>query len=316
MSSPAVAAVRRFNRFYTRQIGVLHEHWDESPFSLTEMRVLYELAHRESATSSELCTDLGLDAGYFSRILARFQRLGYVGRQRSARDGRESLLALTARGRSAFRPYDKKQDEEVAAMLAALPAGGPKKLTSAMQAIHTLLERPRAERRVIFREPAVGDMSWITHRQSMLYANEYGWNTGFETLAMEIVAHFMRDFDRKRERCWIAELDGQIVGSVFCAKKNEHTAKLRMLYVESWARGLGIGRRLVDECVSFARKAGYKKMTLWTQSNLAAARGIYAAAGFKLAQSTRQRNFGHDLTAEVWDLDLGMTPSMPRRKRA
>ena len=302
--STAVAAVRRFNRFYTRQIGVLHEHWDQSPFSLTEMRVLYELAHRESATSSELCGELGLDAGYFSRILARFQRLGYVRRQRSARDARESLLALTARGRIAFRPYDAKQDEEVAAMLAVLPSGDPGKLISAMETIHTLLEHPHAEKRVIFREPVVGDMSWITHRQSMLYANEYGWNAGFEALAMEIVAHYMRHFDRKRERCWIAELDGQIVGSVFCAKKNEHTAKLRMLYVESWARGLGIGRRLVDECVAFARRASYKKMTLWTQSNLAAARKIYAAAGFKLTESKRERNFGHDLVAEVWDLDL------------
>jgi DNA-binding MarR family transcriptional regulator/GNAT superfamily N-acetyltransferase len=304
MPSAAVAAVRRFNRFYTRHIGVLHEHWDQSPFSLTEMRVLFELAHREHPTAVELRAELGLDAGYLSRIVARFQRLGYVRRLPSPRDARESLLALTARGRAAFAPYDAKQNEEVAAMLAALPSGAPRKLTSAMQTIHTILQNPRAGKHVVFRQPAVGDLSWITHRQSMLYANEYGWNAGFETLAMEIVAHFMRDFDSKRERCWIAELDGQVVGSVFCAKKTASVAKLRMLYVESWARGLGIGRRLVDECVAFARKAGYKKMTLWTQRNLTAARAIYAAAGFKLTERKRERNFGHNLVAEVWDLDL------------
>ena len=300
-----VAAVRRFNRFYTRQIGVLNEHLLRSAFSLAEVRVLYELARRERPTASEVGKDLGLDPGYLSRIVRGFERRGLVARERSAEDGRQSLLRLTKRGANAFAALDARSQDEIAAMLRPLSAAPQRRLVDAMRTIEGLLGAP-VERNVpyVLRPHQPGDMGWVVHRHGVLYAQEYGWDERFEALVAEIVAEFIRRFDAKRERCWIAERDGEIVGSVFLVKKTKTVAKLRLLLVEPSARGLGIGNRLVDECVRFARQVGYRKMTLWTQSVLDAARHIYDRAGFRLVRTERHNSFGHDLVGETWELSL------------
>jgi DNA-binding MarR family transcriptional regulator/N-acetylglutamate synthase-like GNAT family acetyltransferase len=300
-----IAAVRRFNRFYTRQIGVLREKSYKSPFSLTEVRVLYELAHREQPSAAEISSDLGLDAGYLSRLLAGFDKRGLLNKKPSEADGRQSLLSLTTQGRRVMAMLDARSHEEVGKVVGGLSAGEQNRLIDAMQTIERLLSAPSAQKAAyVLRPHQPGDMGWVVHRHGVLYAQEYQWDEQFEALVAEIVAKFIQNLDAKRERCWIAERDGEIVGSVFLVKHSKTVAKLRLLLVEPAARGLGIGKRLVEECVCFARQAGYKKITLWTQSSLRAARGIYGKAGFHLVEQKRHHSWGHDLVAETWDLVL------------
>jgi len=300
-----VAAVRRFNRFYTQRIGVLQDGLLSSPFSLTEVRVLYELAHREQPTASELGRDLGLDAGYLSRILGGFERRGLIERRPSKTDGRQNLLSLTRAGREAFAPLDDRSRSEIRAMLQPLPAPGQRRLIDAMGAIERLLGAPPEPRLPYMLRPhRPGDLGWIVHRHGVLYAQEYGFDERFEALVAKIAAEFVQSFDSKRERCWIAERDGEIVGSVLLVRASDEVAKLRLLLVEPEARGLGIGARLVEECECFARAAGYRKITLWTNSILHAARHIYEKAGYRLVAEEAHHSFGLDLVGETWELDV------------
>jgi DNA-binding MarR family transcriptional regulator/GNAT superfamily N-acetyltransferase len=301
-----IAAVRGFNRFYTREIGVLCEGLLKSPFSLTEVRVLYEIAHRTQPTAAELCKQLGLDPGYLSRILRAFGKRGLVSKASSPADGRQTLLQLTARGKHTFAALDTRQNQEVANVLRVIPAGNQTRLVQAMRTIEALLGTPPPSNTPhILRSHRPGDMGWVVHRHGVLYAQEYGYDERFEALVAEITAQFIQRFDPRREACWMAEKDGENVGSVFLAKKSKTIAKLRLLLVEPSARGLGIGKRLVAECVRFARQAGYRKMILWTQSELHAARHLYKEAGFKLVEEERHRSWGRDdLVSEVWELKL------------
>jgi DNA-binding MarR family transcriptional regulator/N-acetylglutamate synthase-like GNAT family acetyltransferase len=299
-----VAAVREFNRFYTRRIGVLDEGYLASPYSLTESRVLYELARRGSATASELCRDLGLDQGYLSRILARFGRAGLIVRTQSKKDARQSHVALTVEGRMAFAPLDGASHEAAAALLKSLAPAERDGLVRAMTEIETLLGASRAAAPWLIRAPRPGDMGWIVHRQAVLYAEEYGWNDEFETLCAEIVAAFVKNFVAERERCWIAEREGSVVGSIFLVRDTDEAAKLRLLYVEASARGLGIGARLVEACVAQARDFGYRKLVLWTNDVLTSARRLYEAAGFRLVNEERHQSFGKDLVGQTWELEL------------
>jgi DNA-binding MarR family transcriptional regulator/N-acetylglutamate synthase-like GNAT family acetyltransferase len=302
----SVEAVRRFNRFYTRRIGVLEEGLLRSPFSLTEARVLYEIAHRDQPTAAGLGKELGLDPGYLSRLLRGFERRGLIVRRPSSRDGRESLLALTDSGRAAFGRLDRAAREQIGMLLQALPAGGRRRLVGAMAAIETLLGAgPAATAPYVLRPPQPGDLGWIVHRHGALYAEEYAFDDQFEALVAEIVAAFARGHDPKRERCWIAERDGVPVGSVLLVRESDAVAKLRLLLVEPEARGLGIGARLVQECERFARRVGYARITLWTNSVLGAARRLYQNAGYRLIHEEPHHSFGQDLIGETWELILG-----------
>jgi DNA-binding MarR family transcriptional regulator/GNAT superfamily N-acetyltransferase len=300
-----VDAVRRFNRFYTRQIGLLGKGYLDSPFTLAEVRVLYEVAHRGSPTASEIAQALGLDAGYLSRMLLSFRKRGYLARKTSEKDARQSHLSLTRKGRAAFDGLEAKSAAGVAKMIEGLPPAEQDRLTEAMRTIEGLLgERVEPKAPYLLRTHQPGDMGWVIHRHGVLYAKEYGWDERFEALVAQIAAEFIQKFDAKRERCWIVERQGAIVGSVFLVKKSDRVAKLRLLLVEPSARGLGIGGRLVDECVRFARQAGYRTITLWTQSMLDAARSIYRKAGFSVVKRERHQSFGHRLTGETWELSL------------
>lgn len=308
VSAGQVAAVRAFNRFYTRRIGALKEGLLASPFSLTEMRVLYELAHREGLTAADLGDELQLDAGYLSRILRRFLARGLLARSPSAKDGRARVLSLTRKGRATFAPCDRRSSEEVAAMLAELSAAERKRLVSAMAAIERLLAKGRpAGGRVVLRAPGPGDLGWIVHRHGALYASEYGWGERFEGLVARVVADYLAGHDPRRERCWIAERDGEILGSVLLVRQSDRVAKLRLLLVEPEARGLGIGRRLVEECVAFARRRGYRRVVLWTNGRLDAARAIYEKTGFRLVRSGPSAFFGPSEVEQVWRLDLALS---------
>lgn len=309
---PRVAAVRRFNRFYTQKIGVLHQGLLGSPFSLTEGRVLYELAHRAKPTATELGRDLGLDAGYLSRVLKSFEKRGLVARAPSEQDGRQSFLSLTRRGRSTFAPLNTRSRDEVGALLSELPPGGQARLVEAMQTVEDLLGAPRAGARASYRlrPPQPGDMGWVVQRHGALYAQEYGFDERFEAMVAGIVAKFIERYDPARERCWIAEQDGRPVGSVFLVKQSATVAKLRLMLVEPEARGLGIGARLIDECLRFAGQAGYRKITLWTNSVLLAARHLYQRAGFRLVHAEPHRSFGRDLVGETWELKLPPAPPL------
>jgi DNA-binding MarR family transcriptional regulator/GNAT superfamily N-acetyltransferase len=300
-----VSAVRRFNRFYTRQIGVLQSGYLDSPFSLTEVRVLYELAHHEESTASGLAGELGLDEGYLSRILRGFKKQGLIDKRPSEVDRRQSILWVTDLGREVFAPLQARSHQEIGAMLNALSAAEQYRLVDAMRTIESMLST-RQEPRVpyLIRPHQAGDMGWVVHRHGVLYSQEYGWDERFEALVAGIVAKFVQHYDARRERCWIADRDGEIVGSVFVVKQSETVAKLRLLLVEPKARGLGIGTRLVDEAVRFARTAGYRKIRLWTNSVLLAARHIYEVAGFRMIQEEPHHSFGHDLIGETWDLKL------------
>ncbi|HEU4566220.1 MAG TPA: bifunctional helix-turn-helix transcriptional regulator/GNAT family N-acetyltransferase [Gemmatimonadaceae bacterium] len=302
-----VAAVRRFNRFYTRLIGALDAGHLESPFSLPEVRVMYEIAHRERPTATELARELALDAGYLSRMLRALEERGLLRRDPSERDARRSHLALTRKGRGAFARLDARASDAIGVLLAPLSDGEQRRLVEAMEAVERLLGdgEPRAAP-IRLREHRPGDMGWVVHRHGVLYWREYGWDERFEALVARVVADFIEHFDPERERCWIAEREGEIVGSVFLVRhpEEEGAAKLRLLLVEPSARGLGLGRRLVSECTRFARRAGYRKISLWTNGVLTAARAIYAREGYRLVRSETHNHFGPDLVAETWELEL------------
>ena len=296
--------MRRFNRFYTRRIGVLQGGLPRSPYSLTEVRVMYELAHGDKPTASELGADLGLDAGYLSRILRRFRKEGLLASAGSEEDARRTHLWLTAKGRKTFAPLEQGTNEEVAAMLARLPAAHQGKVVAAMRSVEALLGEKAAEPEFFLRTHRPGDMGWVIGAHGALYAKEFGWNENFEALVAEIAVQFIRKFNPKRERCWMAEMDGESVGSVFLVQTSKTVAKLRLLILDPKARGYGLGQRLVGECIAHARKLGYRKLTLWTQSNLLAARHIYKATGFKLVSTEPHCSFGVDLVGEYWELRL------------
>jgi DNA-binding MarR family transcriptional regulator/GNAT superfamily N-acetyltransferase len=300
-----VEAVRRFNRFYTKQIGVLHERLLRSPFSLTEARVIYELAHHEKTTATELSNELGLDAGYLSRLLRSFKKRGLIHKQPSQADGRQTLLSLTEQGEEAFAMLNARSRSEVGAMMSVFSAADQNRLVKAMHTIEGLLgAQPERKVPYLLRPQQPGDMGWVVHRHGVLYAEEYGWDEQFEALVAGIVAKFIQHYNPKQERCWVAEMDGEIVGSVFLVKKTGTVAQLRLLLVEPKARGLGIGTRLVGECIRFARRVGYRKIVLWTNSVLNAARHLYEEAGFHLIHEEPHHSFGHNLIGQTWELKL------------
>jgi DNA-binding MarR family transcriptional regulator/GNAT superfamily N-acetyltransferase len=300
-----IEAVRRFNRFYTLRIGALDEGLLASPFPLPQARVLFELAHRDGVTAGELARALGLDASYLSRMLRAFEQRRLVRRGRDDVDARRQPLSLTTAGRKAFATLDARSRAEIAAMLAPLASEQQSRLTGAMAAIERLLGAADASAHPFtLRAHEPGDLGWIVSRHGALYAHEYGWDMTFEALVADIAAKFLRDFDASAERCWIAERDGERVGSVLVVRQSARVAKLRLLLVEPGARGLGLGRRLVGECVRFARAVGYRKLVLWTNDVLHAARHLYEDAGFVLVSEERHRSFGHDLVGQSWELTL------------
>jgi DNA-binding MarR family transcriptional regulator/N-acetylglutamate synthase-like GNAT family acetyltransferase len=300
-----VAALRRFNRFYTQRIGVLREGWVSSPFSLAQARVLYEISQRDRPTATELAVELGLDPGYLSRILRDFEADGLIRRQTSETDGRRSHLSITERGRKRFAPIEAHSALEVRRLLDPLPPVVRSKLVDAAQTIERVLGAdPQPKPTYSLRQPRPGDMGWIVRRHAELYAQEYGWGDPFEGLCAQIAADFVNNFDRQRERCWIAETGGENAGCVMLVKDTDEVARLRLLLVEPSARGPGIGGRLVDECVQFARAAGYRRITLWTHSILLHARHLYQQAGFQLTSSEPRRSWGQDVVSEIWDLNL------------
>jgi len=304
-SDQQVAAVRAFNRFYTRKLGVLDQQLLKSPFSLSEARVLYELAYREELSAKEIGAELGLDAGYLSRIVQNFDENGLITRTPLPADRRQFQLALTAKGRQTFADLERSMQDEIGAMLAALPRGGGEKLVGAMAEIERLLGEPgTASPRAILRTHRPGDIGWVVQSHGAFYASEYGFDASFEALVADIAAKFLTSFDASRERCWIAELDGVQVGSVFVVKHSDDVAKLRLLLVDPAGRGQRLGQLLVAECVAFAQATGYRRMTLWTQSILVAARRIYQDAGFKLVATEPHRSFGQSLVGETWEREL------------
>ncbi len=297
--------MRRFNRFYTRQIGVLRKEYLDSPYPLGEARVLYEISQSDRLTASDIARTLDLDAGYLSRLLKTFEKRGLIARKASAKDARQNHLTLTARGHRAFAPLEKRSQQQASGMLAELDAGGQARLVAAMDSIQSLLDGEAAPAaKPILRAPKPGDFGWIVSRHGALYAQEYGWVEPFEGLCAQIVADFANKFDAKKERAWIAELNGENVGCVMLAKDSDDVARVRLLLVDPKGRGLGLGRRLTEECVAFARSADYKKVTLWTHRNLTAARHIYKTAGFKLMRTEPHESWGKPVIGEHWDLAL------------
>jgi DNA-binding MarR family transcriptional regulator/RimJ/RimL family protein N-acetyltransferase len=304
-----IAAVRRFNRFYTRQIGVLRKTYLDSPYSLGEARVLYEIARHRAATATDVGRALDLDPGYLSRVLRNFERSGLIERKTSARDARQSHIRLSAQGRKSFAPLEQRSQRHTEDMLAGLKPEQQARLIAAMDSIEALLggsaeAKPTPGRGYSLREPRPGDFGWIVKRHAELYAEEYGWVAPFEGVCAQIAADFVNKFDPKCERCWIAEMNGENVGCIFLVRDSGDVARIRLLLVDPKARGLGLGSRLVDECLHFARAAGYKKITLWTHSVLSAARHIYQKAGFKLMRTERRKSWGRPVVSEYWDLEL------------
>ena len=300
-----ISAIREFNRFYTQKIGVLRDGLLDSNYTLTEVRVLYEIAHRQRLLASDLVRDLALDAGYLSRILAKFARRGWLKRERSGEDARKSHLHLTSKGKAAFESLDVRARHEMGALLAPLPPAEQVKLQGHLQSVQSLLRaQGAAPGELTLREHRAGDIGWIIQKHGELYAQEYGWTTDFEALVAEICAKFLRELDRARERCWIAERNGAAVGCIMLVQHSRTVAKLRLLLVDPSQRGLGVGNALVKECLAFARAAGYRKVTLWTQSILSAARKLYEGHGFRKIASEPHESFGAKLVAETWELDL------------
>jgi len=300
-----IDAVRRFDRFYTRRIGVLREDLLGSPYSLAEARLIYALAHRDGPAAAELGRELALDGGYLSRLLRGLERGGVLARTRSATDGRRNHLALTAKGRRAYATLNARSNKDIAALFEGLPDPQQRGLVSALETVETVLgARPAPRTPYLLRTHQPGDLGWLVSRHGALYAQEYGWDETFEAFVAEIAARFIRNFDPKRERCWIAERDGRNVGAVLLVRKAATVAQLRVLIVEPEARGLGIGKRLVSECERFARRAGYRKIVLWTNSVLDAARHLYEEAGYRLVREEPHRSFGHDLVGQYWELKL------------
>nr|WP_307683846.1 bifunctional helix-turn-helix transcriptional regulator/GNAT family N-acetyltransferase [Variovorax boronicumulans] len=306
IDAAAVKAIRQFNRFYTRRIGALDPYLG-SAMSLTDVRVLYELAHRETAVASEIGRDLGLDAGYMSRILRRFESEGWLTREPHARDARQSVLRLTEAGHAAFAPLQQKSRDEAAALLAPLAPAQRNQLVQAMGTMQSLLDpaaAPAKPQAAILRDPAPGDIGWVVQQHGEIYAREYGWDSSFEALVAQIAGDFLLKFQPEWERCWIAELNGERMGSIFVVRKSASVAQLRLLILSPAARGLGLGGKLVDECIAFARRKGYKKMVLWTNSDLVAARAIYAKRGFQLIKSEPHESYGKQLVGETWEMKL------------
>jgi DNA-binding MarR family transcriptional regulator/GNAT superfamily N-acetyltransferase len=303
----AIDRLRRFNRFYTRQLGLLDERLSQSPFSLTEARVLYELAHRISPTAAEIARDLGLDKAQLSRILKRFRTQRLLASAPSAAHAKHQLLSLTPAGRRAFDALEQATVTEIGALLAPLSQAKRRRLIQAAEAIEETLSPPAAAAPAfILRDPEVGDLGWVIHRQAALYAAEYGWDWTFEALVAEILGDFVRNFDPSREQAWLAGRHGEIVGSIFLVRGDDAAiGKLRLLYVEPSARGLGIGAALVEACVARAREAGYSRLVLWTNDILLAARRLYEAAGFKLVDEEKHVSFGKELNGQTWALELG-----------
>jgi DNA-binding MarR family transcriptional regulator/GNAT superfamily N-acetyltransferase len=304
MSIDQVAEVRGFNRFYTRVLGLLEEGLAHTAYSLTEARVLFEVAHNEPAGVADLRRRLGVDAGYLSRILARFESAGLVVRERAADDARRQLVRLTPRGRSEFADLDARSAADVRRLLDSVSEPGQQRLSDAMRTIESLLTDRAGRAKPVLRELRAGDLGWVVERHGVLYAAEYGWDDTFEALVARIVADYVDQRDPRRDNAWIAEVDGERVGTVFCVHRDAAVAQLRLLIVEPSARGMGIGSSLVDACVEFARDAGYREMVLWTNSILADARRIYQRAGFELVDEAPNPAFGQKLTAQNWRLAL------------
>jgi DNA-binding MarR family transcriptional regulator/N-acetylglutamate synthase-like GNAT family acetyltransferase len=300
-----IAAVRRFNRFYTQHLGVLHDGWLDSAFSLTQARVLYEIRERPHATATDIGRDLGLDAGYLSRILRGFHKAGLIAKEVSPDDARQSFLSITAKGRKTFGPLEQRTLQQVGEVLDRLSVDRQKQLVAAMASVEALIAaEPDDEQQIVLRQPRPGDLGWVVARHAELYAEEYGWAENFEGVCAQIVADFAAKFDESCERCWIAEMGGRKVGCVFLVKDSAKVARLRLLLVDPLARGRGLGTRLTDEAVRFAREWGYRSITLWTHRVLTGARLIYERAGFRLTSSKKMRNFGQDVVSEHWDLPL------------
>ncbi|MGH3758684.1 bifunctional helix-turn-helix transcriptional regulator/GNAT family N-acetyltransferase [Actinophytocola sp.] len=299
-----IATVRAFNRSYTKFLGALNGHLLSTPYSLTEARVLFELGQRDETEVAELRRVIGLDAGYLSRLLGRFEESGLVRRERSTSDARRQLIRLTNKGRDTFRVLDTKSAAQIRALLADLTDDEQRRLVDAMDMIRTRLTNAGAGPDVRLRTPEAGDYGWVIERNGALYAQEHGWDSSYEALVARIVAGFLDEHDPKREAAWIAELHGERAGAIFCVRKDDETAKLRLLHVEPSVRGAGVGTVLVDECVRFARAAGYRAMELWTVSVLAPARRIYQRAGFELVEEDTADRFGHRLTGQTWRLEL------------
>jgi len=300
----AVATVREFNRFYTRVIGVLDGGLLDTPYTLTEARVIFELAQREQVEVTTLRRRLGLDPGYLSRILSRYESDGLIIRSRSTTDARRQVVRLTATGRSAYQTLDERSARQIQAMLEGLADEEQRRLLGAMATISDVLGDSRREHRVTLRPVRVGDLGWVIGRHGAVYAEEFGWDESFEALVARIVADYAQQHDPQRENAWIAEIDGEPVGCVFCVRKDDETAQLRILLVEPSARGFGVGTALVDACIEFARQAGYRTVVLWTNSVLEAARRIYERAGFKLLDEQPHHSYGHDLVSQWWVLEL------------
>jgi DNA-binding MarR family transcriptional regulator/N-acetylglutamate synthase-like GNAT family acetyltransferase len=303
-SDPHIADVRAFNRFYTRKLGVLDQQLLKSPFSLSEARVLYELAHREDLAAKEIGTELGLDPGYLSRIIQNFEDKALITRKPLPADRRQFRLGLTAKGRQAFAKLDRSSHEDIAAMLGRLSSGERERLVQAMATVERLLGTSAGAPAATLRSPRPGDMGWVVQSHGALYAAEYGFDASFESLVAEIAAKFLASFDASRERCWIADVAGVQAGSVFLVKQSDDVARLRLLLVDPAARGQRLGQRLVTEAIAFAKACGYRKITLWTQSILVAARKIYQDAGFVLVATEPHRGFGRGLIGETWELEL------------
>jgi DNA-binding MarR family transcriptional regulator/GNAT superfamily N-acetyltransferase len=299
-----IRRIREFNRFYTSVIGVLEEGLLHTPYSLTEARIIFELAQRDSTEVGELRRVVGLDAGYLSRVLTRFERAGLLTKQRSPEDGRRQLLSLTDAGRELFATLDARSTEEIHTLLAPLAGEDRRRLIDAMDTIHTVLGNEQRSNSFVLRAPQPGDLGWVVQRHGELYAEEYGWDATFEALVAGIVAGYAADHDPARESAWIAEVDGQRAGCVFCVRKDETTAQLRLLLVEPRTRGMGVGSRLVEECLRFARRARYAEIMLWTNSVLEDARRIYQRAGFELREEAPHHSFGHDLVEQIWWREL------------
>ena len=304
-SDRAVETMRQFNRLYTKKIGLLHDRYLRSQFSLAEARVLYELAHRKGATASEIGRELELDPGYLSRILRSFESRGLIAKTRSERDGRRSLIDLTQQGGEAFATLDERSRAAAGRLLTGVREEDRSRLVAAIEQVETLLgERSKSRTPYLLRSHRPGDMGWVVHRHAVLYAREYRFDERFEALVADVVAQFLRNYNPRREQCWIAEKDSEIVGSIFLVRESDTIAKLRLLLVEPGARGLGIGHRLVEECVGFARQAGYRSITLWTQNILTAARRIYEQAGFRRIMEETHSDFGPEVIGEIWKLTL------------
>jgi DNA-binding MarR family transcriptional regulator/GNAT superfamily N-acetyltransferase len=308
-SERRIGAVRRFNRFYTRQIGLLRKTYLGSPYSLGEMRVLYEIAHGGAPTASDIARALDLDAAYLSRVLRKFEKRGLITRTTSDRDARRSHLTMTGRGQRMFAPFEQRTHQQIGAVLVKLQPADQTRLIAAMETIESLIEESREaaaepEHGFILRQPRHGDFGWIVQRHAELYAQEYGWTEPFEGLCAQIVADFVNNHDPKLDRCWIVDRNGENAGSVMLVKDSPGVARLRLLLVEPDARGLGLGGRLTEECIRFARAAGYQRIVLWTHSNLIAARRVYQNAGFRLVRSERRRSWSRPVISEHWELDL------------